>query len=197
METEGKWNETAGSSFEGEHGIKDKARNTREKARSQVRSFADSSRTQLAHQISGVGRALRSAGDQLRSEESGEKASQYSEMLADRMDRASRFLDEHDADELIGEVENYVKRNPLVFIGGCLAIGFAVGRFLKANPGEDDSGRFSQQEHMPLGVSGPSYESTPRIPDPGPVVSTEVPDITSSSPQYTSTPTDNSESEER
>lgn len=154
MDTEGTWNEEGGSSFEGERQdlkkqeLKQKARRTADRARGQVRSAADSGRSQLATQISGIGRALRDAGDKLREDEQGEKASQYTEMLADRADQISRFLEEHDASEIYGEVENVARKSPALFLGGCLAIGFALGRFLKAGSGEVGG------ERMPLGVSG-------------------------------------------
>lgn len=157
MDTEGKWNETGGSSFEGgRQELKEKAHSTAERAKTQVRSIADSSRTEVAAQIGGIGRALRSAGDRLREDEHGAQASRYSEMLADRADRVSRYLDEHDAGELFGEVENLARKSPMLFLGGCLAVGFALGRFLKASPEEG-----ATPEQMPLGVAGPSYGSAP------------------------------------
>lgn len=158
METEGKTNETGGSSFEGErHDLKQKARNTADKARSQVRSFADSGRTELASQISSIGRALRDTGDKLRDEgEHGAQASRLTEMLADRADRVSHYLEEHDANELFDEVENIARRNPALFLGGCVAVGFVLGRFLKASP----VGGGTEHEELPLGVTEPEPEGS-------------------------------------
>jgi hypothetical protein len=155
VNTEGTWNEEGGSSFEGERqDLKHKARRTADKARGQVRSVADSSRTQLATQIGSIGRALREAGGKLREDEHGETTSHYTEMLADRADRVSRFLEEHDAGELYGEVENVARKSPLLFLGGCAAVGFVLGRFLKASsPGGGG------EERMPLGVTDEGYES--------------------------------------
>lgn len=176
MESEGKWNETGGSSFEGERDTQGKVHRTADKARSQVRSFADSSRSELADRIGGIARALRNVGEQLRSEEgSGARASQFTDMLADRADRVSQYLEEHDAGELIERVENIAKKNPAVFLGGCIALGFALGRFLKASPEQGEAhgyeaygeefgeqpqrvGEREEQTQMPLGVGS---EGTP------------------------------------
>lgn len=150
MDTEGTWNEEGSSSFEGERqDLKHKAKRTADRARGQVRSAADSGRSQLATQIGGIGRALRSAGDKLREDEQGEKTSHYTDMLADRADQVSRFLEEHDASEIYGEVENAARKSPALFLGGCLVVGFALGRFLKAG-----SGGVGGEERMPLGVTG-------------------------------------------
>ena len=157
MDTEGTWNEEGSSSFEGERqDLKQKAKRTAERARGQVRSVADSSRSQLATQISGIGRALRGAGEKLREDEKGEKASHYTDMLADRADQVSRFLEEHDADEIYGRVEDVARKNPLLFLGGCAVVGFALGRFLKASSGGEG------EERMPLGITGGEEEDVGR-----------------------------------
>lgn len=210
VDTEGTWNEEGSSSFEGERqDLKHKAKRTAEKARGQVRSAADSGKSQLATQISGIGRALRGAGDKLREDEQGEKASHYTDMLADRADQVSRFLEEHDASEIYGEVESVARKNPALFLGGCLVVGVAIGRFFKASAGEGEG-------RMPLGVSGGEeglgrerdafgegrrdvigeryesgqerYESAPdrdlTSPPETPVVTTEVIELETSGPGY-------------
>lgn len=143
MNTEGKWNEPGSPA--GEPGdIEAEARGVAHKARSRMRSLADTGREELADQLGGLGRALHSAGGTLRDEEQGQ-AGHYGELIGDQLERASRYLREHDAGAMIGQIEGFARRQPLLFLGGCVAVGLAVGRFLKAGPGGEET---------PTGVTG-------------------------------------------
>ncbi len=126
--------------------FKQQAKNKAEQARHQVRSFADSGREQVAGQIGGVAQAMRRVSGQLR-EENKTEAGYYTDLIGEQADRLSRYLNEHDASALVGEVEHFARRNPLMFLGGCVAAGFVFGRFFKASPPEPEG-------EMPLGVSG-------------------------------------------
>lgn len=151
METHGNSNETGRSSFEGERqNLKHKARDTADRARHQVRSLADSGRNQIASQLSEISKVLRDTSEKLREDEQSAGASRITDMLADRADQASRFFEEHDADELLNRVEDIARKNPGLFLGGCVAIGLAIGRFLKASPSSSGGG---EEEQLPLGVS--------------------------------------------
>lgn len=137
MNTEGKWNEP-GSPAGGTGDIEAEARGVAHKARSRMRSLADTGREELADQLGGLGRALHSAGGTLRDEEQGQ-AGYYGELIGDQLERVSRYLREHDSSAMIGHVEGFARRQPLLFLGGCLAVGLAVGRFLKASPAHEET----------------------------------------------------------
>lgn len=146
MDNEGNW-KGSDSPFVGgerETGFEEQARSTAEKARTEVRSLAEAGREEIAGQVSGIARALRNVGDQLRGDEH-EQIGHYSELLGDQADRVARYLNEHDTNALLGEVEDFARRRPLLFLGGCVAIGFAVGRFFKASPPEE-GGRTRRSE---------------------------------------------------
>ncbi len=160
FEEPGSPSEGARQEFEGE------VRSTAEKARSQVRSLAESGREDLADQIGGFGRALHGMGEKLR-DENNEQAGHYSHLLGDQAQRVSRYLSEHDSDALVGEIEGFAREHPLMFLGGCVGIGFAIGRFFKATPGEE--------EEMPAGVSGePLRVSTSEAAEAAPVKASEA-----------------------
>lgn len=110
-----------------------KAQAKAEEASSRMRSWADSGRAEVATQLGGVARALHSASEQLRSEEQG-RAGYYTDLLGEQADQLAHYLEEHDATDLLGEVEDFARRQPLLFLGGCAAAGFALGRFFKASP---------------------------------------------------------------
>lgn len=145
--------------------VKDTARETTEKARSRVRSFAETGREELADQIGGFGRVLRDMGSKLREDEN-EQAAHYTELIGDRVDRVSRYLAEHDTNDLIGEVEDLAREHPLAFLGGCVGIGIAIGRFFKASAPE--------REEMPLGVAGEPVAREVPITEPVEVTRTPV-----------------------
>lgn len=56
---------------------------------------------------------------------------QLTDNLEVGLDRASKFLKEHDADELVSSINDFAHRHPGLTIGGLAAAGFAVSRYLK------------------------------------------------------------------
>jgi hypothetical protein len=52
---------------------------------------------------------------------------------ADQVERFSRFLSARSADGLVRDVEDFARRNPAVFMGGCFVLGLAAARFFKAS----------------------------------------------------------------
>lgn len=142
METDRNWNERV---------VK-----TTQQAKEQVRSLADVRREQVAGHVRDVARAFRNAGEQLR--ENNPQARRYTEMIGEKAEKVSQYLEEHDASVLINDVERFARNNPLAFLGGCMAVGFAIGRFFRASPNGGGE--------MPLGVAGEpsSFEQPPTYP---------------------------------
>jgi hypothetical protein len=54
---------------------------------------------------------------------------------ADQADKVARYLRETDARQIIANVEDTARRQPLIFLGGAFLLGMAVSRFLKAAGG--------------------------------------------------------------
>lgn len=75
---------------------------------------------------------LRETGNKMQSEDE-QKVSQYAQGAATQIDRFAGFLQGHDAGDIVNEVRNYAQRQPEVFVAGSLAVGFLLGRFLKAS----------------------------------------------------------------
>jgi hypothetical protein len=147
VETDRNWNEVR--SLEGEGG-KREVRKTAQQAKEQVRSFADVRREQLAGHVGNVARAFRTAGERLRAEDQPD-AGYYTQLIGEKAERISDYLSEHDAASLIDEAQRAARNNPLVFLGGCVAVGFAIGRFFKASP---------MRREMPMGVADEPLSST-------------------------------------
>lgn len=65
-----------------------------------------------------------------------DKAPEFARMVHDVADRANRFADDlrqRDVDEVLDMAWGYARRNPRMFIGGAIAVGFLLARFAKSS----------------------------------------------------------------
>lgn len=65
-----------------------------------------------------------------------EKAPEFARMVHDVAARANRFADDlrqRDVDEVLDMAWGYARRNPRMFIGGAIAVGFLLARFAKSS----------------------------------------------------------------
>ena len=53
--------------------------------------------------------------------------------MAERVERLGDYLKQSDADRILGDVEDFGRRQPVPIAAGGLALGFLVSRFLKAS----------------------------------------------------------------
>jgi hypothetical protein len=113
--------------------LRSEVSNQAENAKDQIRSLAEMGKDRVAEQLDQVARALRGAGETLRSEEQ-EDASYYTDTISEQMARASRYLRDHEAMDLVDGIERLARRQPALFLGGALVAGLAIGRFFKSSP---------------------------------------------------------------
>lgn len=99
-------------------------------AASQASQVADDAKDVAAGQISGVASALREAASGLTK---GSAAERTLGQIANGFADASESLHDRDFGELISAASDVAKRNPVLFIGGAVLLGFAASRFLKAS----------------------------------------------------------------
>jgi hypothetical protein len=97
-----------------------------------VGTTVESGLDRAADFLDGFAGAVRRAGEEMREEEPS--AAGLVETAAGRMERASSFLRENDIQSIVGEVEDFARRQPVLFLGGALALGAFAARFLKASP---------------------------------------------------------------
>jgi len=116
--------------------VRDKAgeqvRNATGQARDRVRGQVDERSTQMGQQVSTQAGDLRTVAGQLR-EQGKDAPARMVEQVADRAERAGSWLTEADADRIIGDVEDFARRNPWAVAAGGLVLGFAASRVLKAS----------------------------------------------------------------
>lgn len=74
---------------------------------------------------------------------------------ADQAEAVARYLRETDVRQMIGSVENFARRQPLLFVGGAFLLGLAASRFFKAAGGNQGQGRWQGSGYQ----SANRYES--------------------------------------
>jgi hypothetical protein len=121
-------------------GIVDQAKETTGQVVEQVQQQATS---RLDHQketaitgFASVADAIRQVGQSLREQEQGgitQYAAEYGERAAEQIERLTDYLRERDVNQLVGEVEDFARRQPALFIGGAFLLGLAGARFLKSS----------------------------------------------------------------
>lgn len=112
-----------------------KASEYAEKGQEQAKSQIAQRKGEAAGQIEGIANALRQTGEQLHEQDQGSVGG-YAEQAADRAERFSGYLRDRDADQLVGDVEDFARQRPAVFLGGAFLLGAAAARFLKSSAGQ-------------------------------------------------------------
>jgi hypothetical protein len=125
---------------------KEQAQQAAGQAKGALRSQVEQRSTQAGEQIGGVASDVRSVGDQLR-EQGKDRPAKLADQAADRAEQLGSYLRDNDADRILGDVEDFGRRQPWAIIAGGVALGFAASRFLKAS----SSRRYEQRDSQGAG----------------------------------------------
>jgi hypothetical protein len=109
-----------------------KAKELTSQAQEQAKSAAETRKGQAVEGLEGIAQAFRQTGENLRTADQGAVAD-YSEQVANQIERFSSFLSERNVDQLLGDAEGYARSHPELFLGGAFALGLLVGRFIKSS----------------------------------------------------------------
>lgn len=97
----------------------------------------DEQKTNLASGIHSVADSIRQVGVNLSSATDNNQvaalAGKYGENLAGQIEKFSSYINEKELRELARDVEQFARRNPLLFVGGAFALGVLGARFLKSS----------------------------------------------------------------
>ena len=104
-----------------------------EKAGSMGIERADQARQVTADGLEKLASTVRRVGTDMESEQP--MIANVASTAAEQAERAAGFLRETDARELIHNVEDVARRQPLLFVGGAFLLGVAASRFIKAAGG--------------------------------------------------------------
>lgn len=103
-----------------------------EEAKVQAKSMLEDRKEMAARELGSVAEALRETSASLR-EQDQRMFAQYSNRVADSVERASSYLESHNLEDLIHDSEDFARRQPELFIGGAFTLGLLAARFLKAS----------------------------------------------------------------
>jgi hypothetical protein len=103
-----------------------------DQVREQASTRLEGQKDRATHSLENVAQAFRQTGQQLREKDQAAVAD-YTDKAAEQMERLVGYLQGQDIDQLVGDVENFARRQPALFIGGALALGILAARFLKSS----------------------------------------------------------------
>ncbi|MFW6324328.1 MAG: hypothetical protein ACOC0U_04615 [Desulfovibrionales bacterium] len=134
--------------------------------RSRTRGMFESKKEQLAERMGTIAHAIRQSSEDLRSKDE-DTAAKYTEMAARQTENLAEYLRSQDFDEFTGKMREFARRRPEVFLGGAVALGFMLSRFLKSSGSEYSSGEeaYERSESSQGRTTGyqaePAFRATP------------------------------------
>ncbi len=112
--------------------LRQQAEQAVQRAGEQAQAVAEDEKQAVAGEVHNVAEALRRGAAQFEDEDQPTLAG-YVQQAADSLDSFSRNLGERSLDAMVTDLERFARRQPGLFLGGAVATGFLVTRFLKAS----------------------------------------------------------------
>jgi hypothetical protein len=136
--------------------IKEKAREMGQKATERAQSAVSEQKERATSELGAVAFALRDAATRLEGENM--MSGRFVRSAAERLDDFSRRLESRDLNGLMWETRTWARRNPAMFMGAAVALGFLASRFLKASEeprgGGWEGGYEYEPDYTPYDASG-------------------------------------------
>lgn len=134
----------------------DKVRSTTQQVSSQAKESARGAYERGKHsaltELENIASALREVAQSMQQKE-GASSSRLMRTAAEKLEGLSATIDQKNLDDVVGDVERLARRNPAVFIGSAIALGFIASRFLKASrPSHDISSDENDFEIVSPGI---------------------------------------------
>ena len=121
-----------------------------ERGRGVVATQVDQRSTQAGEQLRSMTEAVRGSAARLREQDQHGPARAV-EGAAERGDRLASYLSESDGEQLLADVEDFARRQPLVVAGAGLLVGLVAARALKAS----SSRRYESRTGVQRGYRAP------------------------------------------
>lgn len=111
-----------------------KAGEVLDQAKNQTKSWAEERKQAMAQSLSTVADAVMQTSESLRGQGSDTgKVADFTDRAAEYADKAAGYLRDTSVDQMIGQVEDFGRREPVMFLVGAAALGFLAARFLKSS----------------------------------------------------------------
>jgi hypothetical protein len=134
--------------------LKQEVHEATEQAKEQVRSAATHQKDAAARQMDGFAHALMAAADDLRGR-GQDFAAEYVREAAGGLERASGAMRDRDLDQIMADVEDFARRQPVAFIGGAVVAGFGIARLMRSSANR-------RRSRAPGDVSTTEYRASQR-----------------------------------
>lgn len=116
-------------------GMKERAGQAAEQARDKVGDAAsnathmvDERRGQASHAMDSAAEQIRERGESL---PGGERTTEMASMAAEKMESTSAYIRDHDVQDMMTDLESFVRQHPTQSLVAAAAAGFLVGRMLR------------------------------------------------------------------
>ncbi len=134
-------------------------------AQQKAKSKLEQGKEQAAGQLDSVAQALHKTGAQLQQGDQ-KAAGEYTAQAADKLEQISSHLRGSSVPQLVGEVEDFARREPTLFLAGAFALGVLGARFLKSSK-QGPLGSRSSQRVSPEALALPeTVTPVPTVPTP-------------------------------
>jgi ElaB/YqjD/DUF883 family membrane-anchored ribosome-binding protein len=113
--------------------MQDKAQEMAGKTRETVNEMGQKAQDQLDKGTDQAAGGLEQAAEKLRSQTEGSSGmpAQAGVKVAEGMESAAGYLRDHDTEDMVGDIEKYVKTHPTTALAGAVVAGFFIGRMLR------------------------------------------------------------------
>lgn len=135
-----------------------------DQAKQTVTSQVSDKKDLAADSLGAVADTLRQTGEQLRDQNIGPFVGLAS-AAADQVETLSAYLRDTNVNDLVRDVEDFARRQPILFLSGAFALGLLGARFLKSSSPEpqwEGEAPYTERHYDPQGSYGyrsaaPSY----------------------------------------
>ena len=156
----------AGSSSELVKHAKETVSHVAEQAVDLVESQLAQQQKKGVAELGSVAKALRGTRAELNENFAGPIVNQ----AVEQVERASKFLESASLGEIVDGVEDFARREPLLFVGGAFAVGMLGARFLKSSSRRTTADSSTNRPPQPMRtaarsrIDGPSTQSSTASP---------------------------------
>jgi hypothetical protein len=113
--------------------------------RSAAEEMLEERKGRAAESVQGVAEALRRTADNIENE----TIARYAEQAADTVARFSETVRERRLGEMIADLDDFARRQPMLFLVGAVAAGFIAGRFMAASAERAEAEAWEGAERRP------------------------------------------------